>query len=72
MNNDSGSLVSVNCPLCGIKMQIPAYKGEYKWATDDAYSATHDWYCVNCGEKHTVKVKRHIHSAEIVRAVEDE
>lgn len=72
MTNYVNSIVGVTCPYCGFNMPIPSYMGEYEWKNGNAYKATHDWYCVNCGEKHTIKVKRHIHDAEVVRVVGDD
>lgn len=71
MTNYSMSIVGVECPYCGSKMPIPAYMGEYVWERENSYESKRVWFCCNCGEAHTVRVKRHIHDAEVERVVDD-
>ncbi len=70
MATNSMSVIGVECPYCGFNMPIPIRMSEWEWKCDRLYESKREWHCVNCGEKHTIKAKRHIHDAEVVRVTD--
>lgn len=65
MTNYEISTMGIRCPFCEFVTPIPSAMIWYEWKGNSTQSGKETWYCVKCGEKLNVKVKRHIFDAEV-------